>query len=578
MLDLLQLYHTARHLRPGQVHAQVWHRLRKHLGHPWLLRDHASNFPDVAWHPLAAFLPPGAQQNSGPEIRDGSFVFLNIPLRIGWPPDWDPARASKLWQYNLHYFEWLWALDYQEGREAIMVWICRCSTRQQSVAWDPYPISLRLMNWCGFFAQKHQRQFEEDLVFRGKFWDSLYSQVEWLLRHLEFHLLGNHLLENAAALAFCGSSFEGLDAERWLHRGAALLRTQLQEQVLADGMHFERSPMYHSRCVYLLELLYATGNLRLQELVEPFLPRALRALKSLCHPDGQIALLNDSAFGITHEPSQLLDYAKRLGLAVDAPQSPGAWSLPQAGYYGWRDDNAYLVCDAGQIGPDFIPGHAHGDIFSFELSFHNQRIIVDSGVFDYVPSEMRRYCRSTAAHNTVAIDGQDQAEFWEAFRVARRGRPHDVEFSPGQSGFSLQGWHDGYQRLPGHPRHTRHFKFHADGVLVVDDKVVSGSPISAVSRLHLHPDCSATLAGKQEASITTPVGTFSVRFAGPGSLKIESSWFCPEFGRRIPNQVLAWRSEGANIEFGFCFAPAEKIEAVDLLSGAKVNGKAYASS
>ena len=72
-------------------------------------------------------------------------------------------------------------------------------------------------------------------------------------------------------------------------------------------------------------------------------------------------------------------------------------------------DGHYLVCDAAPIGPDYLPGHAHGDLLSFELSLGGHRVFVDSGVESYEADELRRYCRSTRAHNTVELDGADIA-------------------------------------------------------------------------------------------------------------------------------------------------------------------------
>ncbi len=88
-----------------------------------------------------------------------------------------------------------------------------------------------------------------------------------------------------------------------------------------------------------------------------------------------------------------------------------------------RHLNDMMVIDCGAIGPDYQPGHAHCDTLSYELAIDGRRVIVDSGVHDYEPTQHRAYARSTPAHNTVVIDGQEQSEMWGVFRVARRARP-----------------------------------------------------------------------------------------------------------------------------------------------------------
>jgi uncharacterized heparinase superfamily protein len=497
---------------------------------------------ECQWDRFTTFLAPGVQGNESIGVEAGRFRFLNRVETLGWPPaDWDVPNLPKLWQYNLHYFEWLWSLDFPAGRAAILDWIARHPLGKGRVGWEPYPTSLRLMNWCGVCYGKFREQMEEDQEFERELWRSIFRQIEWLSRHLETHLLGNHLFENGAALAFVGSCF----GERaWLAKGLKILAEQIPEQILPDGMHFERSPMYHVRMTYLLGLLFNTKDEALQKFVEAPLIRMRQALAHLCHSDGDIALFNDSAFSIYNHPRELLGPTSDL--------VPGAWALQDAGYYGWRGvDGSYLICDAGPIGPDYIPGHAHGDMFSFELSLKGQRVIVDSGVYDYVPGEMRSYCRSTRAHNTVEINGEDQCEFWGAFRVARRGYPRAVKWDPSTEGFCLSGEHDGYRRLPGSPMHYRAFVWDAAVRLEVSDRIQASRSVTAVSRLHLHPTCRIKSMEERDVLVEYPEGEFRITFWDQGTLRREDSLYCPEFGRKEPNVALAFTIEGKEIETGF---------------------------
>ena len=520
-------------------------RLRRLYERPERLLQRSVPDPErCSWNSSVSFLAPGAQENRVEAITSGQFKFLNQEHNLGWPPaDWDVPGMGKLWQYNLNYFDWLWALDYGALRAAVLDWIRRCTPAQRRVAWEPYPTSLRLMNWCGLCCGKFRKETEEDGEFRRELWHSVYLQAEWLRGHLETYLLGNHLLENGAALAFVGSCFSGDSGKRWLKKGLEILDRQIAEQILPDGMHFERSPMYHVRMTYLMRLLRDTGHEKLKGRVAEPLTRMRRALAHLCHPDGQIALFNDSAFGIYNDPADLLG-------PEAAPAGP--WALPDAGYYGYRGaDGTYVICDAGPIGPDYIPGHAHGDIFSFELSIKGQRVIVDSGVYDYLPSEMRQYCRSTRAHNTVEIDGQDQCEFWGAFRVGRRGRPREVNWQPQPHGFTLSGWHDSYRRLPGAPIHHRSLRWEKSNQLVVSDRVRAHRSVKAVSRLHLHPCCCIKSSGLREAVIGYPGGEFQVAWIHEGIFQREEFFYCSGFGRKEPGWAVAVALQGNHIENGF---------------------------
>ncbi len=504
-------------------------------------------------------LPSGPVVQSPGRLREGVFTFLNRTRRLGWPPEWVPEGLPRLWLYNLHYFQWLESLNYPDCRLAVRDWIGRCPPSDRKVGWEPYPVSVRLINWSRIFYGRDFPRLKADPSFREELEESFVFQARWLNRRLETRLYGNHLLENAVALAVAGNVLGGKEASGWRRRGARILQREIGEQVLPDGVHFELSPMYHLRAVWLLLLLAAGGGGEALRPPAGLVERMLGALDLLSHPDGEIALFNDSAFDIYPGPAALRQAAERIGLRLEPMgEKCGGWELPASGYYGFRDrDGNSLICDAGPIGPDYIPGHGHGDIFSFELSLKGRRVVVDSGVSGYEPGPERDYDRSTRAHNTVEIGGVDQAEFWGAFRVARRGRPRQVECRVGREEFSLQGWHDGYRRLAGSPVHRRSLSRHPGGIIAVQDWVHGSCPVRAISRVHLHPDCRLETLSRLAAVIAYPGGTFLIEFSGSGDLEVEKSFYSPCFGDRRGNIALAFSARGDNMKFGFRIIPAE---------------------
>ena len=577
-MSVSRLLHTVRFLRGRQIAGQLRTRLRRLVEDPARFERRAvPAFPGCGWTPRTAFLPPGPQNNAAGDLLRGQFRFVGRSERLGWPPDWSGSQP-RLWQYNLHYFEFLWALDYEDARGVVGDWIAHHALARGRVGWEPYPTSLRIVNWCGYFFGRHADRIASDVAFRDRLWRSIHLQAAWLGAHLETHLLGNHLLENAAALALCGSCFSGPSADAWYRRGRDLLAEQIPEQILDDGGHCEHSPMYQLRVAYVLAALRNGGRPDLAERIDEPLARMIRALGNLCHPDGEIALFNDSAVGVYNAPAALRDWwADVAGRPRPAATpAPGAFSLPATGFHGaLHDGGHYVICDAGPLGPDHLLGHAHGGIFSYELSLSGQRVIVDSGVYGYEPDALRRYCRSTRAHNTVEIDGQSQCEFWSAFRVARRARPRDVESETTGEGFRLGGWHDGYERLPGRPRHRRHFAWHGRGILMVKDTITSSREVRAVSRMHLHPECRIARLTEGTAVIEHPRGRFGVRFCGEGELAVEPSYYCPEFGVRIDNRALAFAASGSSVEMGYCVASDSEEFEYDLDGGARVDGRSF---
>jgi uncharacterized heparinase superfamily protein len=544
---------TVRYLKARQIAGQVRYRLRGSRAHPGEGNGKsAEGYPGCLWPRGVSFLPPGPQQNRSENIRMGVLEFVNLRRMVGFPPRWDGLDLPKLWQYNLHYFEWLWALDYVDARTVVLDWMQKHALRKDAVGWEPYPTSLRLMNWCAVFWGRLREDAEADGSFLAVLWRSICRQTQWLMEHLETHLLNNHYLENGAALAFVGSCFPGVQGRRWLGRGDRILRDQVAEQILPDGMHFELSPMYHCRVLYVLALLTATGNSRLQERVADPLSRMSRALDHLWHPDGRIALLNDSAFDIANEPGGLASYSGSLlkGGPPGRGLQTGCFALEQAGYYGWRGpEGTYVIVDCGKIGPDHTPGHGHADLFGFELSLGGHRVITDSGVHDYASSAARRYCRSTAAHNTVEIDGQDQCELWGAFRVARRGYPRAVSWHPRETGFVLSGWHDGYRRLRGQPIHFRWMQSDGAHGLAVHDRITAGRPVRCVSRVHLHPACRIARAGRRVVQVSFPGGRFQVE--ADTEIETQETLYCDGFYLRRPRPCLCLSGRGNSVEFRY---------------------------
>ena len=498
--------------------------------------DALEPLPGLRWR-LADFPPPTVEgANSAAEILGGRLSFIGRTERIGFPPAWDRRDLPKLWLYNLHYHEFLWELSYEDARAVVLDWISGHPPGAGQTGWEAYPISLRLVNWCTLFCGRHVARTLDDEAFCQALWMSIRDQARHLERNIEWHLMANHLLENAVALAVVGSCFGHPEADRWLKRGCTLLERELPEQILADGGHVERSPMYQSRVLYDLRVLMATAEPRLTALVGPYVTPATGVLRAMTHPDGDIALLNDSALGVYPMPESVAHEA-------------GPFALAETGYYGARNDEGdYVICDVGPMGPDYQPGHGHADLLSFELSLGGSRVVVDSGVSTYEPGAMRDYCRSTRAHNTVEIGGADQAELWGAFRVGRRAVPTVVEWRASPSRFTLSAEHGGYAHLAGSPRHRRRLEWQGLGVLTITDEVFAARPVDAVARLHLHPECQVDAFTDSGCTLRFAGGGADVSWEGWQGVELTDSSYCPRFGVETVNRCLALSSRVAMLE------------------------------
>lgn len=530
---------TLRYLRPCQWFGQISVRLFKYWRDPARLLGGPVPPGRIVFRGNLSELPSPVPTQAKDALEAGSFTFLGETLELGREPDWDAAAASRLWRYNLHYFDWLWSLlpdddvAWESARHFTLDWIRHHPPNRKACGWEPYPTSLRLLNWSLLFGVRHRVRTESDPEFQAILAKSLLHQTQWLEKNLETHIQANHLLENLAALTCVHRVFKWEGSDKSVRRIAKMLDAELEEQILGDGMHYERSPMYHLRMLWLVEALAAVTSGSLRQSLEELGRKMKHALALLRHPDGEIALLNDSALGIYADAWK--------GLAVD----DGPWALPDAGYYGARAGVDYVIIDAGPLGPDHQPGHAHADFFSFELSLNGHRVVTDTGVETYEVGPKRSYDRSTAAHNTIEIAGENSVEVWGSFRVGRRVEPALLEWDPSPEGFRLSAEHHGYAHLRGKPVHRRDFAW-TNRELIITDRVTSLKPVAVAIRFHLAPGVRVAGHGtRMEASFSG--GKFSLEMDGPGELTEESSHAHLTFGANLERSLVIMRASTSEI-------------------------------
>jgi uncharacterized heparinase superfamily protein len=533
MADLLTYWHTLRHLRPVQFYGRMWFRIYRPK-------------PDLS-------PAPGLRQRYGPWAQPASktpsllepmtFRFLNETHTLAQRGDWDDQGIDKLWRYNLHYFDDLNARN-AAGRNAwhralMERWVAENPPGWGS-GWEPYPTSLRIVNWIKWVLAGN----ELSLTCRH----SLTVQARWLSNRLEIHLPGNHLFANAKALVFAGLFFEGIEANRWLNKGLRILERDIPGQILPDGGQFERSTMYHALALEdMLDLCnvtaaYADGiSPRRRSMLSDWpavVERMRKWLAAMCHPDGEIGFFNDAAIGIAPSPFELEAYAGRMGYAPLRALGDGVQYFADSGYIRMQQGPMTALLDVAPVGPDHLPGHAHADTLSFELSFFGQRVIVNSGTSCYGLSPERLRQRGTAAHSTVVIDRENSSEIWGGFRVARRAMPRILSIDETGRDMKVAACHNGYERLPGNNIHQRSWTALENSLLIQDE--LSGPFAGAEARFHLHPDIKieSRSEGENQLMLQLPSGRKVLLTIEGGTLSQEVSSWHPSFGCSEPNICL----------------------------------------
>ena len=523
--------------RIGLIWRTVWHLTARQLLHQMLIRLRSrARLRFAGTTPVGHFLVvPDADKLVS--YASGTFMFLHQSLHMT-VIDWNYANHGKLWTYNLNYFDFLnqTGLSLDDGLLFVRDFIAQTDSLKDGL--EPYPTSLRISNWVQFLSRN---QIQDEVINRY-----LYAQTRLLRRRLEYHLAGNHMLENGFALLTAALYFRH---DGWLREATKLVRAELSTQILTDGGHDERSPMYHQFLLdRLLDVLLAVkhdtwhNDPALTFFLEEKAARMLGWLNIITFQNGDVPMMNDATPGIAPTTAQLRAKVMRVGLVSSPCSVRSALRFSQTTETAALDDTGYrkftfpcyeLVADVGQIGPDHQPGHGHADTFSFMLHVDNQPVIVDSGTSTYDIGPRRVWERSTAAHNTVDVMGVNSSEVWAGFRVGRRARVMVLADTPTR----LTACHDGYRHLG--IIHERAWSVDPMHICITDRLTEQTSKttrnLTGIARLHFHPDVAVSLAG-----IGIEAGAMRVTFASESAPKLHLTTYdmADSFNRLRPAQCV----------------------------------------
>ncbi|MGR2867819.1 heparinase II/III family protein [Vibrio vulnificus] len=529
---LLKIYHTVKYLKFKQIYYRIYYKFYK----PKLIECDQPDSSQWKW--------VGPLLNKQSLFSSSDVKFLNQTGKISSSADWNCPNKSKLWLYNLHYFDDLNSKNgferYQLHRDFIEKWIDE-NPAFNGNGWEPYPISLRLVNWVKWCSLQSQ--------VPPKYLKSMLEQANALTQQLEYHILGNHLFANAKALTFIGAYLKGENSNKLLMQGIKLLNEELEEQFLDDGAHFELSPMYHEILLWdLLELIDLAKTSDKPQFIE-CLPQWIRIaekalfwLSTMVHNDGEVSFFNDAAIGIAMQPSQIFAYAEKLGLAYELVNK-SLFTNKSSGYSRITFTNYSAIFDHANVGPDYLPGHAHADTLSFELSIGKQRVFVNSGTSLYGTSKERLRQRQTPAHNTVSVSGLDSSQVWSGFRVAKRAYAQLEDAISTPERVILSASHNGYMQQSPKVKHTRRLECSSDSFFIIDNL---SKATQACFHLHLHPNIDVVKVSQVEINLILGDESLCCVTSSEPILIKDSTWH-PEFGKTIANKKIEINFANGNL-------------------------------
>ena len=524
-------------------------------------------------------------QRRSRRAADGEVTFLNGTVQLDSParPNWDDHGADDyplLWSLKLYAFEPLrWAVlgfeDPQAAPEEVVAvfdqWV-RDWTDSVDIgrpgylrnAWTPWAVSLRAQTLARYLAWRtggSQEGVSEGLIeaLAGE----IYRNSLFLSNHVEGDVGGNHLIENGLSLLMAGLLFPDTD-ESWFSTGRSILGRTGARQFLPDGGHYERSPMYHAivttRYVTACSLLMASER-TVPTWLTAMAEQAVAYLRYLSPPDGQLPLYNDAVFGQSLPLPDCLGYAEAVGFPAEDRPVPSHSSMGgETGYYWLDTDRGRLLVDGGPVGPSHLPGHSHNDMLSILLWVGGQRVLTDTGVYDYADNERRQDARSVAGHNTVQVGETEPIEIGGKYLMGARTEP-TVDYE-GSVPTLFRGSYETAAAAPASYRHERTILADDDWWLVRDElRGPNTETEPSVSRLHFHPSVALTVEDSGRVRATAggddDSALLTVHPLGASDVRTTTTEYFPEFGVAEERQTLelATGPESGTTAFGYLLAP-----------------------
>jgi hypothetical protein len=438
------------------------------------------------------------------------------------------------WELNRHQFMVPWALDYArtgDERHAtailslILDWIA-ANPRYVGINWvSSLELALRVLSWgiCFDLCRNSARV----RAARSAIAASVAEQADFIRHTLSLYSsANNHLMGELVGLLAAAAFFpEARGSRTHAEFARARLAEEAARQTFADGVNREQAIYYHHYTLeYLLTamaLLKRTGH-EVPGTLRALARRMLDFIDAMTDDQGDPFEVGDGDDGtatglnlgtgvdvfesllwsgwLLYEDDVLGAHAARIARSrgVDPGIDPrnAYWyadaarrarlpreasvrrrSFPQGGYFVSRDGPRTLMFKAGPFGYPVIAAHAHCDQLSVGLKHGALTVLTDSGTCVYHGEERwRRFFRGTSAHNTVRVDGEDQAEYAGPFLWSSHadGRMEVVRDEPDR--FELWGMHDGYRRLPDPVRHERTVAYRRELGYRVTDLIVGSRP------------------------------------------------------------------------------------------------------
>ncbi len=418
-------------------------------------------------------------------------VEFTADIHWQYMPEGDPEF---IYQFNRHrYWICLGQAYAMTGSRRYLECFCRqlrdwleknpLTEENKKTTWRSIEAGIRGENWLKAVEYFHA-ELPEDI--RQLFLEGMKLHGEYLWRlHVPFSDKSNWgVLESrglfcigAACILYGEDAADRQRGEQYIAEALTRLERELRIQILPDGVQWEQSPMYHNevlKCVFEVMRMAKSVHIALPQSIVERARRMVYADLAWRKPDGTQPATGDSdptdirdvltaGAWIFQDPVlkaagyPVLDFesvweygieaAKAYERMEAAPPEKRAYALADSGHYilrsGWGEDADYAHFSCGSMGG----GHGHFDRLHLDLTLGGEDILVDPGRYTYVDGDLRRYLKSTAAHNVPIVDGQDDARCVDSWKTESQGSFFGDTLRQCGEFTLLQGAHTGYQAL-----------------------------------------------------------------------------------------------------------------------------------
>lgn len=486
---------------------------------------------------LPVSLPPALPSSQSLRIEGDQITITNLNLSKSWREsvEWGERDLGRLWNYHLQYADFLQLGELPDvSKKELMTSLYRALFDDELTP-EPYPASLRSINMIRWLSS-------DPILADGdkeELHSALWSELEWISRNPEYHLSGNHLLENAFALLMGSVAF---NRQSWRDLALSIFRREMKSQILPDGAHAERSVMYHQRMLQrvleLLSILEEKDPVR--KPIEETAEKMTSWLRQMHFKNGEAANFGDATASCSALTPLIVKSAASLGI-TGKPLVP----LGESGFRTLTTGPFELFIKVAGIEPDWQPAHQHADSLSFLLQIGGTPLITDRGISTYDPGPLRQEERSTASHNTVSRPGLNTADLWAVFRIGRK--PQVELLSERENELEMRLRYRPFRQNPF--IHHRRVKV-TEKLLTIEDRTEDPTPVAGF--LHFHPDAGSPdlhTEGKVQRILFPDIGC-EVRLTGAEPAMFTEYRWCEGFNRTLPALRMEYRFIGqSTLEF-----------------------------